>query len=314
MSGQSLLIFILMVVGGFLMLDLSPRSITEMVMEWMAHDKKDIRSVIKRATRDQKKRRNPFLLIKRTMLDARSVLKISGREALFTTLILISLALFVGGFIFGLLVNNIPLSLTLSIGFGLLPFWYVKATEIDFLNELNDEMESALSGISTAYKRTGNFKKAVEDNLYNFNPPISHIFEEFLFETKYVSPDIERALEHMSDKLDNTIFKEWCQMVIACQNNPKLIPLLSGIVNKLADVKQSTSNLGVQLSSPLRDNLLLGLIMIGIYPLFYFVNLTWFNALVDTDIGKVITALSCATIFIALNKSMEQKKPIEYDV
>jgi hypothetical protein len=314
MSGQSLLIFILMVVGGFLMLDLSPRSITEMVMEWMAYEKKDIRSVIKRATRDQKKRRNPLFLIKRTMLDARLVLKISGREALFTTLVLISLALFGGGFLFGVLVNNIPLSLTLSIGFGLLPFWYVKVTEIDFLNELNDELESALSGISTAYKRTGNFKKAVEDNLYNFNPPISHIFEEFLFETKYVSPDIERALEHMRDKLDNTIFKEWCQMVIACQDNPKLIPLLSGIVDKLADVKQSTSNLGVQLSSPLRDNLLLGLIAIGMYPIFYFVNPTWFNALVDTDIGKVITALSCATIFFVLNKSMEQKKPIEYDV
>lgn len=314
MSGQSLLIFILMVVGGFLMLDLSPRSITEMVMEWMAYEKKDIRSVIKRATRDQKKRRNPLFLIKRTMLDARLVLKISGREALFTTLVLISLALFGGGFLFGVLVNNIPLSLTLSIGFGLLPFWYVKVTEIDFLNELNDELESALSGISTAYKRTGNFKKAVEDNLYNFNPPISHIFEEFLFETKYVSPDIERALEHMRDKLDNTIFIEWCQMVISCQENPKLIPLLSGIVDKLADVKQSTSNLGVQLSSPLRDNLLLGLITIGMYPLFYFVNPTWFNALVATDIGKVITALSCATIFFVLNKSMEQKKPIEYDV
>ncbi|AFA47920.1 type II secretion system F family protein [Acetobacterium woodii] len=314
MSGQSLLIFMMLVVGGFLMLDLSPRSITEIVMEWMAYDKKDIRSVIKRATHDQKKRRNPFFLIKRTMLEARSVLKISGREALFTTLILISLALFGGGFIFGLLVNNIPLSLTLSIGFGLLPFWYVKATEIEFLNELNDEMESALSGISTAYKRTGNFKKAVEDNLYNFNPPISQIFEEFLFETKYVSPDIERALEHMSDKLDNTIFKEWCEMVIACQNNPKLIPLLSGIVDKLADVKQSTSNLGVQLSSPLHANLLLGIIAIGMYPLFYFVNRTWFNALVATDIGKVITALTWATIFFVLNKSMKQKKPIEYDV
>lgn len=314
MSIQSIFIFILLIFGVFLMADLSPRKITDAVISWLSHDRQDIRSVIHRANNFKQYRRNPLNIIRKNLMDARSVLINSGREALFSTLILISIVFFIGGFLFGMFINNMPLSLVLSVGFGLLPFWYIKMTEINFLKELNEELETALSVVSTSYTRSGNFKKAVEENLYLLNPPISDVFEKFIFEISYVSSDMERAIFHMSEKINNTIFQEWCRMIMACQDNPNLIPALSGIVDKLADVKQKTSDLAVKLFVPLRDNSMLIMIYLGVFPLFYLIHREWFNNLVSTDAGKIITACGCAIVFFVLNKSVDQTRPIEYKV
>lgn len=310
---KSIIIFILMTVGILLLFDLSPRAITEIVMEWLSNDKKDIRSIIKRAGSDKKQRGNPLGYIKKNLLDAQSVLIATSRGGLFSTLIVIATILFFAGFIFGLVVNNIALSLVLSFGFGMLPFWYIKVTEINLLKEFNEDLQTTLSVVSDAYDRTKNFRKAVEENLYQMNPPVSNVFEEFIFEITYVSPDMKRAILNMSEKIDNAIFREWCRNVLACQDNPNLIPILDGIVSKLTDVIQKTSDLEVKLAAPRRDIYIVGLVCLSIYPLYYVIHYDWFWALIGTYFGKIWTAIGCLLIFFVLSKSVDQTRPIEYE-
>lgn len=310
MNGISFLIFTLLIVGLCLLFNVSPFELTRQLMDRIVNDKKDIQSVIKKTVR--KDRRSAFQGLTTTIREAQMILKTSNRESVFTILIMAATILFIVGLIIGLIMENILLSAVLGVGLALIPFWYIKLAEITYRKELNDELEKTLSVISTSYSRSRNIVKAIEENLHHINPPVSTVFEAFVFDVSYITADIPGALLEMSEKIDNQIYKEWCRAVIACQDNPNLIETLPAIVCKFTDIKQANDDFGTDMHTPLRIVLTMVFMNVGVPVLFYVINKDWYKALVDSLGGKVVLAFVLVIILISLNAAIKDIKPIEY--
>ncbi|OFV71502.1 type II secretion system F family protein [Acetobacterium wieringae] len=310
MKGISFFIFTLLLVGLCLLFNVSPFELTSRLMDRIVNDKSDIQSVIKKTVR--KDRRTPFQGLTTTIREAQMILKTTNRESVFAILVMAATILFIVGLILGLLMENILISAVLGVGMSLFPFWYIKLAEITYRKELNDELNKTLSIITTSYSRSRNIVKAIEENLHHMNPPLLPVFEAFVFDISYITADIPGALLEMSEKIDNQIYKEWCRAVIACQDNPNLIETLPAIVRKFTDIKEANDDFGTDMHTPLRIVLTMVFINVGVPVLFYFINRTWYLALVDSWGGKIILAVVLLVIFISLNAAIKDIKPIEY--
>ena len=98
-----------------------------------------------------------------------------------------------------------------------IPFWYVRLTQTHFKKAISAELETALSIITTAYLRNEDIVTAVEENIDYLNPPVLSVFKEFISRVRLINPDITASLQDMKPRIDNAVFHEWCDGLIACQ-------------------------------------------------------------------------------------------------
>ena len=82
---------------------------------------------------------------------------------------------FIAGTVLSISLGNFLVPV-LSIGLGLMPFWYVIYNSNSYRKQINEELETALSTITTSYIRSEDIILAVEENLEYLNPPISEVF------------------------------------------------------------------------------------------------------------------------------------------
>ena len=122
----------------------------------------------------------------------------------------------------------------MAVGFLFLPFWYVKLTANHYKRDVSAELETALSVITTAYLRTEDIVTAVEENIAYLNPPVFRVFQDFLIQIKMVNPDVQAALRILRGRIDNEVFREWCDAVSDCQHDRSLKTTLPPIVSKLS--------------------------------------------------------------------------------
>ena len=116
----------------------------------------------------------------------------------------------------GLLVGNTFLVPVLGIGFALIPLWYLRSTAAAYKRHLNEELETAISVITTSYLRTEDIIRAVKENLPNIGQPVKATFESFLYETEMINANIPNAINMMKLRVKNRVFHEWCDMLIQC--------------------------------------------------------------------------------------------------
>jgi len=310
MTTMMMALFVFLVVGSFLLFNISAFEMTEDLIQSASSGKDDIQSLINEAL--NKRKRGPLKGFQQLITETQTILTITGRENMFSKLCAVSMVLLVVGATFGFLIQNGFLSLVLGFGLALIPFWYIKLSEHTFQKELNEELETSLSVITTTYTRNENIIKAVEENIYHIKPPVADVFQSFLNDTKYISASTSDALLRMSTKINNSVFKEWCYALIACQDNRNLKNTLSPIVKKLSDVRVVTGDLSIALYDPLREMLIISGLVVGFPLLIYFVNIEWFRILVDTYLGKGVLAIDWLLAFIAVNAGIRLTKPIEY--
>jgi len=200
----------------------------------------------------------------------------------------------------------------LTVGFALLPFWYVLFTATFYKKQLNNELETALSVITASYLRTESIISAVDENITYLNPPVIDVFRGFLNQTRLINSNVRNAIEYLKTKIDNDVFREWCDALIACQEDKNLKSTLLPIVSKLSDIRIVTSELDYLLYEPMKEFITMVILLIGNIPLLYFLNRSWFNTLMFNPIGKLILAVTGIVIFVSLAAVIKLSKPIEY--
>ena len=129
------------------------------------------------------------------------------------------------------------------------PVWYVKLTASHFKKDVSEELETALSIITTAYIRNEDIVTAVEENIAYLNPPIKDVFTDFLVQLKLIDSDVNKAIAGLKDKVDNDVFHEWCDALMLCQQDRSLKTTLTPIVTKLSDIRVVNSELELMLQS-----------------------------------------------------------------
>lgn len=242
----------------------------------------------------------------------KTALSVTGKAKQFTLVCCASLILFAGGAILSILINNLFLMPVLSIAFALLPFFYTTSTLAYYEKHTKEELETTLSIISTSYIRSDDIMAAVSENIAYIRPPLREVFQAFIGDATAVSSNTKRALMNLRDKIDDEIFREWCNTLIQCQDDRTLKDTLQPVVAKLTDVRIVNSELKTMLSSVRNEYWMMVALVAGNIPLLYFLNRDWFNTLLFQTPGKIVLGICGAVILITALFMVKFTKPIEY--
>ena len=301
-----LLCFILLVAGTFLILELTPETITDDIMHMIVPEQ-TLRDKVLIAQKKKKSRK-----ITKALLHMREALTATGKSNQFTVTCAASLMLMVAGCIVAVLIDNFFMIPVFAVAFAALPFLFAKNTISAYDKHIREEMETALSIVTTSYIRSDDIVGAVKENLTYLKPPIREIFSGFVGDAMMISSDTKAALRNMQERIDNDIFAEWCDTLIACQDDRTLKDTLLPIVSKLTDVRIVNNELKTMLDAVRKEYWTMVLLVVGNIPLIYALNKDWFNSLMFSTPGKIVLAVCGMTIVITAMFMMKFTKPIEY--
>lgn len=305
-----ILAFFALAGGLLILLNITPYQIIKDCSEIFAHRvhrKVKMKKQIRRSRKPRKLRG-----IRKIVWDAREVLRITNRSDHFSTICLISFLLFFLGIFVSVLLDNFFLMPVLAVGFALLPFLYVLFSSIRFKKELNGELETALSIITSSYIRSNNLLLAVEENLEHLHSPVREVFERFLTQASMIDADIPRLLDEMKGSIDNSIFQDWCATMVTCLDDRNLKSTLTSDVNKLSDIRIVTGELENLLYEPLKEVLLMGALLILNIPFIRSQSVEWYHTLMHTIPGQIVLAISAGVLFLSLVGVIRLTQPIDY--
>ena len=257
-----------MIAGLFMVLNISPREMSDSIFSRLTTVPGSIRADINETT---KRKKAGFF--RREISEAQAVLAVSGREGKFPMVCMASLVLFALGACIAILAGNAFLVPVLAVGLMLVPFWYIKLTAGSFKKDVAAELETALSVITTAYLRTENFQQAVEENVRYLHRPVQDVFQRFLTRIKHIDPDMEAALNDLKYAIDNDVWREWCDAVMACQADRSLKSTLTPIVSKLSDMRVVNGELENLVFGPRKEFITMAILVLINIPLVRFINI-----------------------------------------
>ena len=298
-----ILAFMAIVVGTFRLLDLR---FTDLFRDFISRPQ-SIRTQINEATNRKKKR---FVI--RQIEEISEIMRLTDREDKIPVIFIASGVCAISGTIIASVFDNVFMIPVLGIGMMFLPIWYIKLTASHFKKDISEELETALSIISTAYIRNEDIVTAVEENISYLNPPIKNVFADFLVQLKLIDSDVIKAIENLKTKVDNDVFGEWCDALIQCQSDRSLKSTLTPIVTKLSDIRVVNSELELMLAEPRKEFIIMAMLVVANIPLMYFLNKDWYSVLMNTTIGKLVLAIDFAAIFICGAFVVKMTRPIEF--
>ena len=301
-----LICFLLLAAGAVLLLKLTPERITGDLMRFVS-PKQTLRDKV--LTRKGKKKSRKITVELRRIKDA---LEQTGKGNQFAVACAASLLLMIVGCVIAIMIDNPFLVPVFAIAFAMIPFIYAKRTVAYYDNHVKEELETALSIITTSYVRTDDIVSAVKENIQYLKPPVKDIFAGFVAENMMISSDVKQSIRHLKEKVNNSIFAEWCETLVACQDDRTLKDTLMPIVTKLTDVRIVNNEIKGMLSSARIEYYMMAGMVVGNIPLLYFLNKDWFNALMFTTLGKLVLAICGLVIIVTAVLMLRFTKQIEY--
>jgi hypothetical protein len=306
----TLLAFVGLSAGCLLLLNLSPRSFVRELARLLAHLPARKLPLGKQARAIQRPRRLKGW--RATVQEAKAILQQTGQGDKLGLLFVGSLTLALLGALMALLLHNPWLLPVLTGGFALLPFWGVLFRSVFYKKQLHGELETALSVITTSYLRSENILAAVEENLTYLNPPVADVFQAFLAESKLIHANLRLALQQLKGRINESVFQEWCDAIIACQEDRTLKTTLMPTVAKLSDMRVVSAELDSLLYEPLKEFLTMALLLVGNIPLLYFLNRDWFHTLTTSTPGHLVLAICALVLFVSFAAVIRLTRPLEY--
>ncbi len=298
--------FLLLVVAVVILLGLTPERMTNDVMKLISPDQ-TLRDKVLIAKGKKKSKK-----LTAELLHIKEALEATGRGKHFTIACAASIVLLVLGCILAVLIDNFFLIPVLAVIFASLPFFYVKSTIAAYDRHVKAEMETALSIITTSYVRSDDILGAVQENIAYLKHPVRGIFQSFVGDAMMISSDLKTALRNLKEKVNNAIYEEWCDTLIACQDDRTLKDTLLPIVSKLTDVRIVNNELKTMLGEAQKEYWMMVFLVIANVPLLYVLNSSWYETLVTSILGKIVLAICGIVIFITSLFMMKYTRPIEY--
>ena len=258
--------------------------------------------------RGKKKTRKAVVEIQRI----KTALEDTGKGKQFSVALAISVVLMIVGCMVAVIIDNLFLIPVLAVTFAMIPFAYLKKTISLYEKHVKEDLETALSIITTSYVRNDNIINAVKENIRYLKPPIKGIFESFLAETSNITSDVKAAILHLKEKINDSIFEEWCDVLLSCQNDRTLKDTLMPVVSKLTDVRLVNNSLKTMLNNAKKEYYTMVIMVLANIPILYLINKDWYDALMHTTLGKAVLAICALVIFITSIRLGKITKPVEY--
>ena len=301
-----LLCFLLIAIGSVLILGLTPERVSDDLMRFASPETTLREKVL---TAKGKKKSSKLTASLNRIKDA---LESTGKGSQFTVACAASLGLMIIGCVVAVAIDNLLLIPVFAIAFALIPFAFAKRTINYYDNHVSDELETALSIITTSYVRSDDIVTAVKENVQYLKPPVRDIFACFVAENSMISANIKQSIKHLREKVKNSIFKEWCDTLIACQDDRTLKDTLMPVVAKLTDVRLANNEIKGLLFAARSEYFMMAGMVVANIPLLYVLNKDWYNALMYTMLGKIVMAICAGAILVTALLMLRYTKPIEY--
>lgn len=298
--------FLLLSTGIIFLLRLTPEVMTDDIMSFVS-PKQTLRDKILISQGRKKSRK-----LTKEILHIKDALTATGKGKQFTFACAASVVLLVVGCISAVVLGNPFMIPVFAIAFAMVPFAYAKNTISAYDKHIKEEMETALSIITTSYIRSDDIVGAVNENITYLKPPLKEIFQSFIDEAMMISSDVKEALRNLKNKIDNDIYMEWCETLIACQDDRTLKDTLLPVVGKLTDVRIVNNELKTMLGEVKKEYWMMVLLVVGNIPLLYALNRDWYEVLLFSLPGKLVLAVCGVVILITAMLMMKYTKPIEY--
>lgn len=298
--------FLLITVGVIILLRLNPEKITDDLMRFVS-PKQTLREKVQTA---KGKKRSRKLTVELNRI--RDALEQTGKGGQFSIACAASVVLMILGCILAIMIDNAFLIPVFAIAFAMIPFAYAKRTVNYYDNHIKEELETSLSIITTSYVRTDDIVTAVKENMQHLKPPVKEIFAGFVAENMMISADIKQSIRHLKEKVSNSIFDEWCDTLIACQDDRTLKDTLMPIVSKLTDVRIVNNEIKGMLVAARTEYFMMAAMVVGNIPLLYFLNKDWYAALMYTTLGKIVLAVCGLAIIVTAMMMFRFTKQVEY--
>lgn len=175
-----------------------------------------------------------------------------GKGGQFAIVCTLSLVLLITGGTIAAMLGNLFLLPVLALAMAGIPFLYIRSNLAAYTKHIDEELETALSVVTSSYSRTGDVISAVRENFSGLKPPIQGIFQQFLSRTTAVSADIRAAILDLRSQIDNEIYRD---CLLQCQEDKTLIPALSDVVKRLSDVRVTNNELRTLTEQPYRTRI-----------------------------------------------------------
>lgn len=298
--------FLLLCGAIVILLELTPESITDDLMKFIS-PQQTLRDKVLIAKGKKKSRK-----LTAEILHIKEALVATGKGKQFTVACAASILLLIAGCVMAVVINNYFLVPVLAVAFASLPFFYIKNTITAYDRHVKEEMETALSIITTSYVRSDDILGAVQENIDYLKPPVRGIFQSFVGDATMISSDMKTALRNLKEKIRDSVFEEWCDTLIACQDDRTLKDTLLPVVSKLTDVRIVNNELKTMLAEVKKEYWMMVCLVVGNIPLLYMLNRSWYETLMFSIPGKIVMAICGVVIFITAMFMMKYTKPIEY--
>lgn len=253
-------------------------------------------------------------LFTRSRREAQSVYQKTGQDERYQKTLHLAMITAATGVMIGLTARNIPLAVVLGIGLYFIPLWVSRFSLYRYNRFLNEELEVALSLITTSYTRSGDILGAVTENINHINSPVKEVFISFVNNLKYVDANAPAQIERMKRTLDNKLFWKWCDSLILCQSDHTLRATLLPIVASFSALKAQQMENETNMMRPIKQAVLMTLLTVGIVPLLRMLNTDWYMNLMNTAAGQIALSVTAVAVLFTINKAIRLSQPVEYDI
>lgn len=252
--------------------------------------------------------------VRRSVRESKTIYETIGQSEQYNRVLIAGGCSSLLGVIIGLMLHNWMLSIVLAMGLYFLPMWLTRFQLYRYQQYLSEELETALSLITTSYMRSGDILGAVEENIPHIHEPLKTAFTVFSNNVRYVDSNIAAQIQKMKDSIDNSLFAQWCDVLILCQDNHQQMDALTPIVNKFSVLKEQQQANSTRMMLPLRQAISMIILVLSFCPIMAMVNHDWYYNLTHTFMGQFSLVLTAVTVLVTLNKAIMLCQPISYEV
>ena len=181
---------LLMSGGIVVLLGITPEVTTQDIMSLLSRQR-SLKYLVAKAQGKVRRSR-----LQQAVMNVRSALTATHSENKFSLLISVSLIGICAGFLLAALLQNLLLIPVFSGICVVLPYAYVNMLLANYNRRISEELETALSIITTNYVSNDDIIYAVEQSIDYINPPVQQAFRKFLTQTKLINSNVKLAIEH----------------------------------------------------------------------------------------------------------------------
>lgn len=239
-----------------------------------------------------------------------NILKLTRRTKEFKKTMIMCAVMGCAGAVIGLIMKNVFAVILLAGGMFMIPLWRLEIYYQKYQKYLNMQLESCVSLITTAYIRNNDIIESFEENIENISLFIRPPFEEFLAEYK-INPNMKKCIRNLQNKIDNTIFKEWCDVLIKSYENSNIKENLLAITEKYSAIRIVQDDLDAETASSMIEYIIMLAMLVLVYPMVGLINDEWF-ASYSTLPGKICIAYSIFVGILAVKKIIDLSAPVQF--